>query len=162
MVRSPMRVAMKKSFAALALVAALADPSSAVTFPSLTTTYVGAGVADSGNNPGVGIATAFHCINVSGVATSVRFVVLSATGAVVASITRAAAHGATVSVATHTTSSYFASDLATGLVSQGGVNIESLQSGVFCNAMTIDAADSEPVGVTLPLVRVNPHPGTVE
>ena len=47
-------------------------------------------------------------------------------------------------------------------MSQGGINIESLQSGVFCNAMTIDAAAGTPIGVTLPLVRVNPHPGTVQ
>ena len=47
-------------------------------------------------------------------------------------------------------------------MNEGVVNIESLQSGVFCNAKTIDAAADSRIGVTLPLVRVNPHPGTVE
>ena len=122
----------------------------------------GAGVADSGGAAGVGSATAFHCLNVSGVTTSVRFVVLNGSGTAVASFTRAIAHGATATASTHTTSAYTASDLATGFVSQGGINIESLQSGVFCNAKTIDAAAGTPIGVTLPLVRVNPHPGTVE
>jgi hypothetical protein len=153
---------MRTLLAAVAFAAALAQPASAITFPSLTTIYVGAGVTDSGGADGVGTATAFHCINVSGVTTSVRFLVLNGSGNPVASFTRTIAHGATATAATHVTSAYAASDLGTGLVSQGGVNIESLQSGVFCNAMTIDAAAGFPDGVVLPLVRVNPHPGTVE
>ena len=153
---------MKSTFASFVLATALVQPASAITFPSLTTIYVGAGVTDSGGAAGVGTATAFHCINVSGVTTSVRFVVLSGGGSAVASFTRAIAHGATATASTHSTSAYAANDLNTGLVSQGGINIESLQSGVFCNAMTIDAASGVPTGVTLPLVRVNPHPGTVE
>ena len=77
---------MKSSFAALLSPPRSPEPASAVTFPSLTTIYVVAGVTDGGGAAGVGSATAFHCLNVSGVTTSVRFVVLNGNGAVVASL----------------------------------------------------------------------------
>jgi hypothetical protein len=48
------------------------------------------------------------------------------------------------------------------VISQGVVNIESTQSGVFCTAEVLDAAASAPTGIARHLVRVNPHPGTVE
>ena len=47
-------------------------------------------------------------------------------------------------------------------MTEGVINIESTQSGVFCTAKTIDASATFPDGVILPLVRVNPHPGTVD
>jgi hypothetical protein len=151
---------MKKYLAVVALAAALTQPASAITFPSLTTIYVGSGVADSGT--ATGSATTFHCTNVSGVSTSVRFLVLRATGAVAASATLTVAHGATVTTSTHGTFAYGDSSLVTGGLFQGAINIESFQSGVFCNAVVVDSAASTPLGVPLPLVRINPHPGTVE
>jgi hypothetical protein len=152
---------MKTYLAAVALAAALAQPASAITFASLTTIYVGTGVHDDGDGGG---ATVFHCSNVSGVPTSVRFLVLEPTGAVAASSTQTLAHGATVTIATREEVSTYttAIDIDTGAVQQGVVNIESLQSGVFCSAMSVDASANDPAGFTLPLVRVNPHPGTVE
>ena len=143
--------------------ATLATPTLATTFPSLTTIYVGSGVRDNGGTVHAGTATTFHCSNVSGVSTSVRFLVLYHTGSVAVSFTRTVAHGATVAVSTHATLPYEEdTDLGTLAVSEGVINIESLQSGVFCNAKTIDASAAFPDGVVLPLVRVNPHPGTVE
>jgi hypothetical protein len=53
-------------------------------------------------------------------------------------------------------------DLQTGSVNQGVVNIEATNSAVFCNAMIVDAGAAIPDGIALHLVRVNPHPGTVE
>ena len=77
---------MMKYFAAVALasiaLAAFAHPASAVTFPSLTTIYVGSGVVDSGDAPGQGVATSIHCSNVSGIAAQVRVLVLGAVGTV--------------------------------------------------------------------------------
>ena len=52
------------------------QPASAITFPSLTTIYVGSGVTDSSEVASVGIATAFSCSNVSGQSTTLRFLVL--------------------------------------------------------------------------------------
>jgi len=153
---------MKTTLTAIALAATLAQPASAITFPSLTTIYVGAGVTDDGGVDNAGIATTFICSNVSGVTTSIRFLVLSPSGAVVGSSTFGTVpHGGTVTLATHATSTFLESLMSTGQVAQGVVNIESLQSGVFCTAFVVDGFD--PVDMApLHLVRINPHPGTVE
>ena len=154
---------MKTHLAAAALVAWFAQPAAAITFPSLTTIYVGSGVRDDGGIPEAGTATTFHCSNVSGAGTTVRFLILDHTGGLDTALTRAIAHGQTITVSTHSVKAYIESnDLETGILREGVINIESLESGVFCNAKTIDAASDSPVGTILPLVRVNPHPGTVE
>ena len=54
----------------------------AVTFPSLTTIYVGSGVRDNGAATDAGVATSIHCSNVSGVSVQVRVLILGDTGAV--------------------------------------------------------------------------------
>ena len=150
-------------FAAVALAAALVQPAAAITFPSLTTIYVGSGVYDDGDDMFDGTATVVHCSNVSGQSVQIRALVLSSPGAVEGSSTQSVAHGATVSFATHAVSVYTSVPLLTGEVKQGVVNVEATNSGVFCTAMTINAdLLEEVVGVQLDLVRVNPHPGTVE
>ena len=63
--------------------AALAQPASAITFPTLTTIYVGAGVKDDGGAGDAGIATSFLCSNVSGRTADIRFLVLNHSGSVV-------------------------------------------------------------------------------
>ena len=153
---------MSKTLIAIALAAALAQPAAAVTFPSLTTIYVGTGVSDDGAIINNGVATVFNCSNVSGVAATVRFLVLNSSGASQGNVSTVLQHGATHTVATHFTNTFIENtDLSTGSVGQGVVNIESTQSGVFCNAMIVDAEDAGN-GIVLPLVRVNAHPGTVE
>jgi len=153
----------KKHLAAFALAAALAQPAAAVTFPTMTTIYVGSGVTDGGNGPApVGEATVVLCSNVSGVATSIRLLLLSITGEVVKSHTfPSVAHGATIVAATHDTNGFFETVLDTGAILHGVVNVESLQSAVFCTAAIVDAS-AIAQGIPLHLVRVNPHPGTVE
>jgi len=155
---------MKKLFAAAALAAALTQPASAITFSSLTTIYVATGVYDSGTEAGTGVATAIQCTNVSGVTVQVRVLVLSHTGSVAGSLTLTISHGRTLRTATHNTAIY-SQDVAllTGAVNQGGLSIEATNSAVFCNAVVIDAANFPPeFSQPLHLVRVNPHPGTVE
>jgi hypothetical protein len=149
---------MRKSFAAVAFAVALIQPAAAITFPKLTTIYIGSGVRDNASDVG----TTFNCSNVSGVAAQVRFLVLSLNGQPLASETVTLAHGATRTGSTHDEAT-FATDfqLLTGQVGQGVVNIESTQSAVFCNAM-ITNTEAAATGIVLPLVRVNPHPGTVE
>ena len=151
---------MKKSLAlALLAGAALCSSASAITFTTLTTIYVGTAVRDRGGVAFSGNATVFHCSNVSGVSTQIRFLVLGGTGSVAGSHTATVAHGATYAVSTKEQGAYAADhNLNTGLVD----NIESLQSGVFCRGVTINAGIIQPEGVPLFLVRVNPHPGTVE
>jgi hypothetical protein len=154
---------MKQHLIIVTLVAALAQPAGAVTFPSLTTIYVGSGVRDDGGASGVGSATTFHCSNVSGVAATIRFLVLYSDGEIAISFPTPVQHGRTYTASTHATVAYIENtSFNVGSISEGVINIESTQSGVFCNAKSIDASTVAPIGVTLPLVRVNPHPGTVE
>ena len=151
---------MKKLFVAAALAVTLAQPATAITFPSLTTIYVGSGVYDDGATENAGTATSLHCSNVSGQNASVRVLIISSVGSVLASLTDSVSHGRTVSYSTHLTT-FQEVPLATGAVTQGVVNIEATQSGVFCSAMIVPAG-AVATGVALHLVRVNPHPGTVE
>jgi hypothetical protein len=159
---------MQGFFAASILTAAslaIAHPAAAITFPSLTTIYVGSGVYDSGDIDGIGQATSIHCSNVSGVAAQVRTLVLRANGAIAASLASNLAHGATFTFSTHQTDLFSDSDggLDTGAISQGVVNVEATNSGIFCTAVVLDAQNVPPVFMTpLNLVRVNAHPGTVE
>jgi hypothetical protein len=145
--------------------AVLATPALATTFPSLTTIYIIAGVKNSSGGSDTGTATAIQCSNVSGVTTSIRFLVLGAGGNVLNAVTaNGVPHGATIERSTHLTAAYnneVALITGTGL-SAGVINIESLESGVFCTAAIIDASLENPLGVTPHIVRINPHPGSVE
>ena len=152
---------MKTHLAAFALAAALAQPASATTFPTLTTIYIGSGVQDTtGSSATTG--TLVSCSNVSGVTASLRLLFLHVTGAVAAQTTVSIPHGATRTYATRGIFSVYTNNLVTGQIQGGAVNIESTQSGMFCTAMIMDGAPTGPNGVQLHLVRVNAHPGTVE
>ena len=155
---------MKTTLAAIALAAALAPTASAITFPSLTTIYVGSGVTDSGDAANTGVATSIHCSNVSGTTVQVRVLILGGIGAVEGALTQSLVHGQTITFSTHSTLVFGeGSTLATGPVLQGVVNVEATNSAVFCSAMIVDAANFTPAFMgPLHLVRVNPHPGTVE
>ena len=153
---------MKKYLAAVALAAALAQPASATTFSKLITIYVGAGVASSSEGS-QSWATIVHCSNVSGVPVNLRFVFLYSHGQLATTHTaNNIVHGRTYSVATGTTPFIPSHVLSSLTLQEGVVNIESTESGVFCVAKILDSDDVDLVGLNLPLVRVNPHPGTVE
>jgi hypothetical protein len=138
-------------------------PAAAITFSKLTTIYIGGGIVDSGGTLATGKASVFHCANVSGFTATVRVLVLNENGSPRGNFTTNVPHAGAITVATHPTNAYIAHhNINTGSLAPGAVNIESTQSGVFCTAETINAADTVPVGVTRNLVRVNPHPGTVE
>jgi hypothetical protein len=151
---------MKQYFAAIVLTGALIQPAAAITFPSLTTIYVGSGVTDT---TGVGdYATAFACANVSGKTASVRVAVLGPTAFVEGSTTQQIIHGGNVIFATQGIFGFTVTLVQTGSVTHGTVNIEATESAVFCTAMILDPDTPGPNGIQLHLVRVNPHPGTVE
>jgi hypothetical protein len=142
--------------------AAIPTQASAITFSSLTTIYVGAGVQDT-TGAGANTATVFACGNVSGVATTVRILILDATGGVVESFTQALPHGAHLTAATRGVATINGEVvLDSGGIAGGLVNIEATQSGVFCTAAILDAVTPAVTGAALHLVRVNAHPGTVE
>ena len=154
---------MKRHLAAAAFAAALYQPAAAVTFPTLTTIYVAPGAYDDGGAANVGFATVVSCANVSGVTTDIRVLVLSLSGAVAgAAVATNIPHGASMRFATHAT--FLGNEgfnLATGLLLDGVINVESLQSAVFCSFHVVSAPGT---GTSVPLntIRVNPHPGTVE
>ena len=103
-----------------------------------------------------------HCSNVSGLTPTLRMQFLHANGTSAGlHIFNSVAHGATVTLATHEVAAYDAFELNV-LQINSGRSIKSTQSGVFCNASAIDASGALVVAVPIPLVRVNPHPGTVE
>ena len=152
---------MKMRFAAIVLAATLAQPAAAVNFPSLTTIYVGAGVESFSTDT----ATILHCSNVSGVSVNLRFLFLTNDGNTIAGSHTAinVSHGQTYRVATQPTT--FSEDFVfvpALSISGGVVNIESTNSAVFCTAKVINPVVFGPSGFALPMVRVNPHPGTVE
>jgi hypothetical protein len=149
--------AMKHLVAATAIAVTLAQPAAGITFPSLTTIYVGSGVYEFDN-----VATIVHCSNVSAVTTQIRVLVLNGSGAVAASDTRVLQHGQSLSFSTGHTAGFGGINIQTGVL-QGLVNIESLQSAVFCTAHHADKTAFGPsAGTAIHLVRINPHPGTVE
>jgi hypothetical protein len=103
------------------------------------------------------------CSNVSGVPTSIRILVLNSAGIVVGNTSvTGVGHGRTLRFATHPTFLGNEEYLATGGIFGGVINVESLQSGVFCTFAVVDAAGPGGAGFPLNAVRVNPHPGTVE
>ena len=131
---------MKKYLAAIALAAAVAQPASAITFPSLTTIYVGAGAFDDGSSAHTGEALFVSCTNVSGVAVNIRVVMLGATGFIEGQSTRSnLGHGQSAFFYSHAVQLVGGNNLETGIFI-GTINIESTNSAVFCNAKTIDAA----------------------
>ena len=152
------------AIAAGAAAALSAAPAQAVTFSKLTTIYIASGVFDSGGAANTGVASSVHCSNVSGVTASVRFVVYGPTGAMIGNHTTSLAHAAAFTASTRLTTIFpQETALHAGAANpQGTLMIEATQSGVFCTAMVIDAATASPNGVGLHLVRVNPHPGTLE
>jgi len=161
--KSILALASASAMLAFALPAAAESPAPSVAFPSLTTIYIGSGVLDDGGPDNTGTATSIQCSNVSGVSVQVRVLILGPSGGVEGQATDTVAHGATVTRATHLTNVYIDTTLNTGPVAQGALNIESTNSGVFCAALTINAVDGDSIdGESLRLVRVNPHPGTVE
>jgi len=157
---------MQKSLFAAAIAAAslgLALPADAITFPGLTTIYVGTGAFDDGSADNTGTATAIICSNVSGLTANVRVLILNSGGGIEGQQTfNNVANGTSLTAATHPTFSLFESDLDTGQFSSGTVNIESTQSGVFCTAIIMNASNPAQDAVPLRLVRVNAHPGTEE
>ena len=152
---------MKTMLTAIALAATLAQSATAITFPTLTTIYVGSGVMDDGGGTFAGTATSFFCSNVSGQSASVRFLILGEAGFVVASQTFTLSHGGSTVISTHNTVLSEA-NLNTGALNTGAVNIEATESGVFCRGAIVNAAGPSENSSPVDLVRVNPHPGTVE
>ena len=110
------------------------------------------------------IAEPCSSTNASGLTAQLRFLLLGPGGNTLGSFNRSLPHANTVTASTHETNAYFDYIIMTPgvAITQGGIVIESTETGVFCTAITLDAGSSTPNGFPLHLVRINPHPGSVE
>lgn len=154
---------MKRIFTAIvAAILLAAMPAQATTFPSLTLIYTAVGFADSDNTP-VSVGTTVMCANQSGQNATVRWRFLTLAGTDLGLQTLTVPNGQTISVGTPngtvTNTDNFSVSAASNTT--GRLAIYSTQSAVFCNAV-VARSDQEDAGNSLPMVRFNAHPGTVE
>jgi len=120
-------------------------------------------VRDSGGAGNTGIATVFLCTNFSGTTENVRLVTRGDSGDLLTNKTSTINHLATFTASTKSPVAYLINvNLATGFVQQGTTAIAATSANVVCTAMTIDAANTTPVGVALHGIRFSPVPGSQE
>ena len=121
------------------------------------------GVQDDGGNPSIGIATVFHCTNFSGETETLRFVVRTVNGTILANLPYTLPHLVTQTLGTHTVAAYPAmAGLGTGPVNSGTVAIAATSTNIVCAAMTIDAGNPKPTGIAMHGIRFNPVTGSQE
>ena len=121
------------------------------------------GVRDDGGASNVGVATVFHCTNISGALEGIRFVTRDFDGTLRTNVLTTIDHLNTKTASTHVTNAYFVNNLlATGFVTQGTTAIAATSINIICTAETIDAAAAKPVGVAKHGIRFSPVPGSQE
>src|SRR5215216_127602 len=128
-------------------------PAHAATTDPIQIIYRTSGVIDSGSGPNLGVATSFHCTNLSGVTETVRIVVRESNGAVVGNVEVSLLSFHTVTFSTHLTILFSDIVLQMGPVIRGTAVVASTTTFIFCSAMIVDAAASTPIGISLHLVR---------
>jgi hypothetical protein len=160
---------MKRIFTAAIAVATIAlagpVPVRATTFPVLTTIYFAAGVVDNSLSEEFGINTAIDCSNLSGQSANVQYMFRRKDGTIAGHILISLANLRAQTVTTTGNVDFLDEiELETGVLFGGTVQVQSTQSAVYCSAMLTNANGGEtgPAGVALHMVRLNPHPGTVE
>ena len=160
---------MKRIFTAAIAVAAIAlegtTPAWSTTFPALTPIYFASGAMDNNDTTSSGVATVVSCSNMSGQTASIRYQFRGENGTPVAGGTLLVANLATKTVLTEGGVNFVSStQLPTGIFYSGSIQVLSTQSAVFCSAMLVHAGGQStgPAGAALHMVRLNPHPGTVE
>jgi len=126
--------------------------------------YRFAGVRDDGGGIGMGVATVFHCTNFSGVTETIRFVLRDFDATLISNRTVNIAHLRTIAVSTHDDVAYAHTDFLSSAtpIMEGSLAIAATTTSIVCTAMTIDASNPVPVGVSLHGVRFSPIPGTEE
>ena len=120
------------------------------------------GVKDDGSGSFVGTATVFHCTNFSGATENIRFVTRRDDSSLASNEVFTVVHLRTTTVATHSNLPYQSFSLATGALFQGTTAIAATSTNIICTAMSIDAANVKPVGVSLRGIRFSPVPGSQE
>jgi hypothetical protein len=155
--------AIHSMIAALGLAFVLPAASNAATTDPEVIIYRFPGVRDNGGAANTGVATVFHCTNFSGVQENIRFVTRNFSGDLATNLVISINHLTTKTVATHLNLAYVSDlSLATSTIAQGTTAIAATSINVICTAMTIDAADTKPVGIALRGIRFSPVPGSQE
>jgi hypothetical protein len=146
-----------------ALAIGMAAPASAGVNDPEIIIYRFPGVRDDGGATNTGIASLFHCTNFSGQNETLRLVTRNSNSTLLSNSTITITHLSTLTMTTHITVAYFHNlSLATGAVAQGTTAIAATSINIVCTAMTIDAANPKPDGVSLRGIRFNPAPGSQE
>ena len=149
--------------AAAALAFVLPPAAEAATTDPEVIIYRFPGVTDDGSAANVGVATVFHCTNFSGAIETLRFVTRGSDNTLVSNETIGINHLVTLAVGTHANLAYVLhKNLNIGGFVQGTTAIAATSTNIICTAMTIDAANSKPVGVALRGIRFSPVPGSQE
>src|SRR5262245_52733526 len=134
--------------AALGLAFVLPAAAAASTTDPEVIIYRFPSVRDDGGTSGNGVATVFHCTNFSGATETLRFVTRDYDSGIKSNLTFNLNHLRTVSVVTHNTNAYGTDlPLLTGDVNGGTTAIAATSTNIICTAVTIDAANTKPVGV---------------
>jgi hypothetical protein len=154
--------AIHSMIAALGLASILAAPADAAQADPEVLIYRFPGVKDDGGGSNIGVATVFFCTNFSGVTENIRFVTRGSDGTLLINTFTFIIHLQTLTLSTHTTNAYADSSMNTGGVSQGTTAIAATSINIICTAMTVDAANTKPVGVALRGIRFSPVPGSQE
>ena len=138
-------------------------PASAASSDPEVIVYRFPGVRDDGADTNVGVATAFHCTNFSGVTEFIRLVTRDNDSTLKSNTGDFIGHLVTKTYVTHFVHSYnLQTSLGTGTVGQGTTAIAATSTNIICTATTINAADSVPIGTALRGIRFNPVPGSQE
>jgi hypothetical protein len=158
--------AVHSMIAALALTLVLPAAADAAQNDPEVIIYRFAGVRDDGSGTNIGVATAFHCTNFSGVLEVIRLVTRSNAGTLMANVAQGVFHLQSVTAVTHANLAYAHSSLdfnmATGALQPGTTAMAATSTNIIWTAMTIDAANPKPDGVSLRGIRFNPIPGSQE
>jgi hypothetical protein len=123
------------------------------------------GIRDNGAASGVGIATTIHCTNFGPVAETVRYQLKSASGSVVANVSKTIGAGGTEAASTHATAMVDEDGvLAPGVsINPGSAHIFTTSTQkIICSAMIVDASATVPQGIALHMVRFNAITGSQE
>ena len=125
--------------------------------------YIYPSVRDNGGAAGTGVATSFHCTNVSGQTEKIQFIVFNFDSSTKANLPLNIGQLQQRTASTHDTVLY-AEDLIlnTGVVNQGTALLLATHTFIFCTAHILDASAAAPQGIDLHGVRFNPIGGTLE
>jgi hypothetical protein len=122
------------------------------------------GVSDDGSGDFVGNATSFHCTNLSDVAETLVIIVHKFDGTIASNLSFTVPSANTFTASTHNTSIFNEDSIMSSgtVINQGYAAIGASTTEFVCSAMIVDASASNPIGISLHMLRYNASTGTQE